>query len=60
MLYIISRDRPLVTNARINLIDIDKLTIGQDVKLRFSALDQRKTPELTAIVELISVGAFQE
>ena len=60
VLYIIPQDRPLVINARVDPIDIDKLTIGQDVTLRFSALDQRKTPELTGTVKLISADAFQD
>jgi len=60
VLYIIPQDRPLVINARVEPIDIDKLTIGQDVTLRFSALDQRKTPELTGTVKLISADAFQD
>ena len=60
VLYIIPQDRPLVINARVDPIDIDKLTIGQEVTLRFSALDQRKTPELTGTVKLISADAFQD
>jgi HlyD family secretion protein len=60
VLYIIPQDRPLVINARVDPIDIDKLTIGQDVTLRFSALDQRETPELTGTVRLISADAFQD
>jgi HlyD family secretion protein len=60
VLYIIPQDRPLVINARVEPIDIDKLTIGQEVTLRFSALDQRKTPELTGTVKLISADAFQD
>ena len=60
VLYIIPQDRPLVINARVEPIDIDKLTIGQDVTLRFSALDQRETPELTGTVKLISADAFQD
>ena len=60
VLYIIPQDRPLVINARVEPIDIDKLTIGQDVTLRFSALDQRKTPELIGTVKLISADAFQD
>ena len=60
VLYIIPQDRPLVINARVEPIDIDKLTIGQDVTLRFSALDQRQTPELTGKVKLISADAFQD
>ena len=60
VLYIIPQDRALVINARVEPIDIDKLTIGQDVTLRFSALDQRETPELTGTVKLISADAFQD
>jgi HlyD family secretion protein len=60
VLYIIPQDRPLVINARVEPIDIDKLTIGQDVTLRFSALDQRQTPELTGTVKLISADAFED
>ena len=60
VLYIIPQDRPLVINARVDPIDIDKLTIGQDVTLRFSALDQRETPELTGTVRLISADAFED
>jgi len=60
VLYIIPQDRPLVINARVKPIDIDKLSIGQDVTLRFSALDQRQTPELTGTVKLISADAFED
>ena len=60
VLYIIPQDRPLVINARVEPIDIDKLSIGQDVTLRFSALDQRATPELTGSVKLISADAFED
>jgi len=60
VLYIIPQDRPLVINARVEPIDIDKLSIGQEVTLRFSALDQRATPELTGSVKLISADAFED
>lgn len=60
LLYIIPQDRPLVINARVEPTDIDKLAIGQEVTLRFSALDQRETPALTGTVKLISADAFQD
>jgi HlyD family secretion protein len=60
ILYIIPQDRPLVISAQIEPIHIDKLSIGQDVTLRFSALDQNQTPELTGQVRLISADAFQD
>lgn len=60
IMYIVPQDRPLIINARIEPIHIDKLFIGQDVILRFSALDQRTTPELTGKVMQISADAFED
>lgn len=60
ILYVVPQDRPLVINAQIETTDIDKLFLGQDVTLRFSALDQNTTPELTGQVVQISADAFQE
>lgn len=60
ILYVVPQDRPLVINAQINTTDIDKLFLGQDVRLRFSALDQKNTPELTGKVIQISADAFEE
>ncbi|WP_338550087.1 HlyD family type I secretion periplasmic adaptor subunit [Roseovarius phycicola] len=60
ILYIVPQDRPLIINARVEPIHIDKLYLGQDVILRFSALDQRRTPELTGQVMQISADAFEE
>lgn len=60
ILYVVPQDRPLVINAQVETIDIDKLYPGQDVTLRFSALDQNTTPELLGQVVQISADAFQE
>ncbi|MGR3316189.1 HlyD family type I secretion periplasmic adaptor subunit [Roseovarius indicus] len=60
LLYVIPQDKPLIINAEIDPIHIDKLFVGQDVVLRFPALDQRTTPELTGTVMQISADAFQE
>ncbi len=60
VLYIVPQDRPLIINARVEPIHIDKLSIGQEVNLRFSALDQRTTPELQGQVVQISADAFQD
>ncbi|MCZ4353793.1 HlyD family type I secretion periplasmic adaptor subunit [Roseovarius aestuarii] len=59
VLFIVPQDRPLVINAQIDPIHVDLLYLGQDVTLRFSALDQRTTPELTGQVVKISADAFQ-
>jgi HlyD family secretion protein len=37
LMYVIPQDRPLVINAEIDSIHVDKLHIGQEVTLRFSA-----------------------
>jgi len=60
VLYIVPQDRPLVINAQVEPIHIDKVFVGQEVTLRFSALDQRSTPELMGTVQTISADAFQD
>ncbi len=60
VLYIVPQDRPLVIAARVEPIHIDQIATGQDVNLRFSALDQRKTPELKGQVTLVSADAFDD
>ena len=60
VLYIVPQDRPLVIAARVEPIDIDQVTVGQEVALRFAALDQRTTPELYGTVTLVSADAFTD
>ncbi|WP_116598196.1 HlyD family type I secretion periplasmic adaptor subunit [Primorskyibacter marinus] len=60
VLYIVPQDRPLVIAAQVETIHIDKLFVEQNVSLRFSALDQRETPELFGRVTQISADAFTD
>jgi len=60
VLFLIPQDRPLVINARVEAIHVDKLHVGQEVTLRFSALDQRTTPELRGHVTQVSADAFED
>ncbi|PHQ82188.1 MAG: RTX toxin [Thalassobium sp.] len=60
LLYLVPQDRPLVIAAQIALTDIDQISLQQEVALRFSAFDQRETPELFGRVSLISPDAFQD
>lgn len=60
VLYLVPQDRPLVIAARVETIHIDKIFVGQSVTLRFSALDQRLTPELFGTVTQISADAFED
>lgn len=60
VMFLIPQDRPLVIATQVQLTDIDQIHVGQEVTLRFSALDQRRTPELSGRVTLVSADAFQD
>ena len=60
VLYLVPQDRPLVIAARVEPIHIDQIYVGQSVILRFSALDQRQTPELMGNVVQVSADAFED
>ncbi|MEL6451524.1 MAG: HlyD family type I secretion periplasmic adaptor subunit [Pseudomonadota bacterium] len=60
VLFLIPQDRPLVIAARVDPIHIDQIIAGQQVNLRFSALDQRTTPELIGEVALVSADSFED
>lgn len=60
VLFIVPQDRPLIIMAQVNPINIDQVAAGQDVSLRFSALDQRRTPELIGWVVRTSADAFSD
>jgi len=60
VMFLIPQDRPLVIGTQVQLTDIDQIYVGQEVTLRFSAFDQRRTPELKGEVTLISADAFQD
>ncbi|UWQ63047.1 HlyD family type I secretion periplasmic adaptor subunit [Leisingera caerulea] len=60
VLYLVPQDRPLVIAAQVAPTDIDQLHTGQEVTLRFSALDQRSTPELFGHVTQVSADAFED
>ena len=58
VLFLVPQDRPLVIATRVAAVDVDQVFVGQEVTLRFSALDQRRTPELLGEVVLVSADAF--
>jgi HlyD family secretion protein len=60
VLYIVPQDRPLVITAQVLPIHIDQVFPGQEVTLRFSAFDQRTTPELFGRVTTVSADAFTD
>jgi len=60
VLYLVPQDRPLIIATQVEPIHIDQIFLGQEVALRFSAFDQRRTPELTGRVIQISADSFTD
>ncbi|MGZ9809566.1 HlyD family type I secretion periplasmic adaptor subunit [Pseudoroseicyclus sp. H15] len=60
LLYLIPQDRPLVITAQVAPQDIDQIYVGQSAGLRFSAFDQRQTPELDGRVMQVSADSFND
>ncbi|WP_319823925.1 HlyD family type I secretion periplasmic adaptor subunit [Thalassovita sp.] len=60
VMYIIPQDRPLIIEAEVNTIDIDKIYTNQEVVLRFASFDMRSTPDLFGRVTRVSPDAFND
>ena len=60
LLFLVPQDRPLVIVAQVNPTNVDEISVGQEVNLRLSSLDQRTTPELKGQVILISADALDD
>jgi len=60
LLYIIPQNLPMVISARVDAAHIDKVHVGQTAMLRFSAFDQRETPELEGQVNKVSADIFSD
>lgn len=60
VLHLVPQDRPLVIAARVAPIHVDEVRVGQEVALRFAALDSRTTPELFGQVSRISADALAD
>ncbi len=60
LLFIVPQDRPLVIQARVEPVDVDKIFVGQEVVLRFATFSMRDTPDLIGKVTRISPDAFTD
>jgi HlyD family secretion protein len=54
---IVPSDADLAIEFRVAVNDIDQIAVGQPAKLRFSAFNQRTTPELDGTVSRVSAAA---
>ena len=60
IMFVIPQDQPLIVSARIEAIHIDQVHVGQEAALRFSAFDQRTTPEIFGAVSKLSADVFTD
>lgn len=57
LLTIVPDGADLKIEFKIAVNDIDQLRLGQEARLRFTAFDQRTTPEIAAVVSRVSAAA---
>ena len=57
LMYIVPQNQPLIAAIKISAQDIDQVYVNQDAILRFSALDQKFTPEVNGEVITVSADA---
>lgn len=60
LMFIVPQDRPLLVAARVPVTHVDEVHSGQDVRLVFSSLPSRTTPEIVGQVTLVSADALTD
>ncbi|MEM9044394.1 MAG: HlyD family type I secretion periplasmic adaptor subunit [Pseudomonadota bacterium] len=60
ILDIVPSDEELIVEARVNPVDIEKLRIGQDTRIRLTAFDQEEVPEAIGKIVDISADSLQD
>ncbi len=60
LLFLVPQDRPLVIEARVDPVDVNKVHAQQEVVLRFQAFDMRSTPDLIGSITRVSPDAFTD
>ncbi len=60
VLFVVPGDDRLVAKIRISPTDIDKVNVGQDARLIFSAFNQRESPEVNGAVITVSADAITD
>jgi HlyD family secretion protein len=58
VLSIVPEGRPLIIAARVPVVAIDEVTIGQATTVKFPAFDQRTSPDVFGTITRLSADAF--
>ncbi len=54
LMFIVPQEEQMHVEAHVSPLEIDRIYLGQQVRLRFASLDTRTTPELYGTVERVS------
>ena len=60
IMYVVPGGDTLVAKVRINPADIDKISVGQDAALRFTAFNQDATPQYRGTILTVSADALSD
>lgn len=60
LMYIVPQNQPLRVSTRVEAIHIDQIHLGQDATLRFTAFNQRLSPEIAGRVVAVSADVIQD
>lgn len=60
LMFIVPQDRPLLVAARVPVTHVDEVHSGQAVRLVFSSLPSRSTPEIMGKVTFVSADALAD
>lgn len=60
LLFLVPQDQPLVITTQVRTSDISQIHIGQNVALRFVALDPHRSDELAGVITLLSADVFHD
>ncbi|MBM9595873.1 HlyD family type I secretion periplasmic adaptor subunit [Roseitranquillus sediminis] len=60
IMFVIAQDQPLVVASKVEPVNVDQVYQGQDVRLRFTAFDQRWTPEIMGKVTRVSADVIED
>ncbi len=60
VLYIVPKEADLIVRVQIETMNIDRVQIGQQARMRFSAFDARTTPEVEGSVLKVSADAIED
>lgn len=60
ILYVVPQDQPIIVAARVDPLNVDQVFAGQAARLRFTALDQRMTPEIDGRLRVVSADAITD